>query len=276
MAPSELERGAAPRPTAAGLASRIKANVGMPWLEKTVDGFVAGNPETQATGIAVVMMASLPALEEAVRRGLNVVITHEPTYWDHHDDASTLRGDALYKIKTDFIEKNDLAVFHFHDHWHRRKPDGIAYGLARKLGWVGRQTSSDFLSFSFPGKGLGDLADELASKLGACAVRAIGDRGMKAERVMTSWGFMSRDPGIALLANPEVDVVLAGETHEWEAVEYALDASAAGMRKGLVVLGHVASERAGMEYCAEWLRELISEVPVEYVEQPEPYWLAAR
>jgi hypothetical protein len=37
--------------------------------------------------------------------------------------------------KTDFIRKNGMASFHFHDRWHRRSPDGIAVGMARELGW---------------------------------------------------------------------------------------------------------------------------------------------
>jgi hypothetical protein len=47
---------------------------------------------------------------------------------------------------------------------------------------------------------------------------------------------------------------------------------AAGKRKGLVILGHVVSEQAGMKYCAEWLRGFVIEVPVKFVAAAEPYW----
>lgn len=65
---------------------------------------------------------------------------------------------------------------------------------------------------------------------------------------------------------------MIGETHEWELVEYAQDTIAAGKKKALIVLGHVVSEQAGMKYCAEWLKEFIKEVPIEFIAAAEPFW----
>jgi hypothetical protein len=55
-------------------------------------------------------------------------------------------------------------------------------------------------------------------------------------------------------------------------VEYAQDAIASGKRKGLIVIGHVASEQAGMKYCAEWLRGFLHEAPIDFVPAGEPFW----
>ena len=65
---------------------------------------------------------------------------------------------------------------------------------------------------------------------------------------------------------------MLGETHEWELVEYAQDVISSGKKKALIILGHVTSEQAGMKYCAEWLRSFVTEVPVEFIPAPEPYW----
>jgi putative NIF3 family GTP cyclohydrolase 1 type 2 len=75
-----------------------------------------------------------------------------------------------------------------------------------------------------------------------------------------------------LLARTDVDVLIVGETREWELVEYAQDAIAAGKKKALILLGHVASEQAGMKYCAEWLKSFIAEVPIEFIPAAEPFW----
>jgi hypothetical protein len=69
-----------------------------------------------------------------------------------------------------------------------------------------------------------------------------------------------------------VDVLVLGETHEWELVEYAQDAIVSGRKKALIVLGHVVSEQAGMKYCAEWLRGFVKEVPIEFIAAAEPFW----
>jgi putative NIF3 family GTP cyclohydrolase 1 type 2 len=79
-------------------------------------------------------------------------------------------------------------------------------------------------------------------------------------------------PGIPFLARPDVDVLVLGETHEWELVEYAQDTIVSGKKKALIVLGHVVSEQAGMRYCAEWLKGFVKEVPIEFIAAAEPFW----
>jgi len=37
------------------------------------------------TGIAVTMMATLDVLQRAAANGQNLIITHEPTFYDHLD-----------------------------------------------------------------------------------------------------------------------------------------------------------------------------------------------
>ena len=55
-------------------------------------------------------------------------------------------------------------------------------------------------------------------------------------------------------------------------VEYIQDCIAAGQKKALIVMGHVLSEQAGMKYCAEWLKTIVTEVPVQFIAAPEPFW----
>jgi len=45
-----------------------------------------------------------------------------------------------------------------------------------------------------------------------------------------------------ILNSADVDVLVIGETREWEGIEYARDVLTAGKKKGLIVLGHVPSE----------------------------------
>src|SRR5204863_6226885 len=123
--------------TAAQVVDRIKGKVGVPWREQTVDRIVAGDPEVPVKGIATTMMATLDVMQRAAAAGKNLVITHEPTFYSHQDTVDQLKDDAGYQFKTEFIRKNRMAVFHFHDHWHAHRPDGIAFGMMRQLGREG-------------------------------------------------------------------------------------------------------------------------------------------
>jgi putative NIF3 family GTP cyclohydrolase 1 type 2 len=259
-------------PTANQIVERIKQNVGAPQRKETVDRFVAGDPEIPVKGIATTMMATLDVIQRAATAGRNLVITHEPTFWLHQDSTAGLEQDPTYRFKTEFIRKNNMAVFHFHDHWHDRKPDGIATGMARELGWEKNADAQNPRMFTFPGVPLSRFAKEIQQKLKIRTMRVVGDPNLNIKRAVASWGYASRDPGIQLLAQPDVDAVIVGEAREWEVVEYAQDAISAGQKKALLVLGHVVSEQAGMKYCAEWLKTFVTEVPVEFIAAGEPFW----
>src|SRR5690348_1357151 len=65
--------------TAGQVIDRIKANVGVPWRQQTVDNLIAGDADTPIQGIATTMMATLDVLQRASAAGKNFVITHEST-----------------------------------------------------------------------------------------------------------------------------------------------------------------------------------------------------
>jgi putative NIF3 family GTP cyclohydrolase 1 type 2 len=258
--------------TAGQVIDRIKSNVGIPWRQQTVDNLIAGAPDTPVKGIATTMMATLDVLQRASAKGRNFVVTHESTFFSHQDTIDQLKKDETYLHKIDFINKKGMAVFHFHDHWHARKPDGINAGMARELGWEKNASSDNPRLYIFPATTLARLAEQIQTKLEAKTLRVLGDPKLPVTRIMTSWGYVSQFPGTNLIARPDVDVLVAGETREWELVEYVQDQIASGKKKGLIVIGHVLSEQSGMKLCAEWLRGFISEVPIDFIPAAEPFW----
>lgn len=101
-------------------------------------------------------------------------------------------------------------------------------------------------------------------------MRVLGDPKLSVKRVATSWGYLGAD--IELISREEVDVLVCGETREWELVKFVQDMISSGKQKALLVLGHVVSEQAGMKLCAEWLKPFIPEVRIELIAAPEPFW----
>ena len=263
-----------PMLTAQEVVDRIKAHVGIPWLEQTRDTFKAGEPQTPVSGIAVTMMATQAVLQRAVANRQNLIITHEPTFFDDPDKAETVsqgEEDTVLADKRAFIAKNHLVIWRFHDHWHRMHPDGIELGNVHALGWEKFQDPGNPYLFTIPETTVGKLADEVQKKFGIAAVRIVGDREMKVTRVALSPGFAGAKREIAALEIPDIQVLLAGETREWETVEYVADAVTQGKRKALIVLSHVPSEQQGMDECVRWLKTFVSEAPVQFVPTPDPF-----
>ena len=259
--------------TAAGIVERIKSQVTCSWQNQTVDTFKAGDPDTVVTGVATTFMATCDVLERAKRAGCNFIITHEPTFYEHREDTSAIEPDAIVKAKRRLIEEHGLVVWRFHDHIHRTEPDGILTGMIDFFGWKPLRTSADGPYFALPASSsLRDFAAGLKAKAGRSVIRVVGDPDMQ----FTRFGFAMGAPGsiaqMKMLQRDDVEVLVAGETREWETVEYVRDARDMGKKKALIILGHAVSEEAGMKYCAEWLREFVTDVPVQFIPAGDPFW----
>lgn len=264
------------RPTAREVVAAIQEHVGVPWNADTVDTFKAGNPETRVTGIAVTMMATLDVLQRAAANGQNLIITHEPTFYDHLDQPHAMEeSDTVWKEKRAFIEKNGLVIWRFHDHWHRRNPDGILAGMVKALGWEKYQSAENPHLFTVPEITLEKLASDVAKRLETPILRVVGNPELKVTKLALSPGAAGFERETHALELENVEVLLVGETREWETVEYAADAATEGKRKALIVIGHVPSEQAGMDECAKWLKTFVKDVPIEFVATKQPFWTLA-
>ena len=261
--------------TAREIISRMQEHVGVPWQAETVDTFKAGNPDERVTGIALTMMATMDVLERAAASGKNLIITHEPTFYNHLDKLDVLpemEKDPVLAGKLAFIAEHHLIVWRFHDHWHRRTPDGIEAGMAHALGWEKQQDPENQYVFSVPETTLESLAADLKKKLDIHVLRVVGDPLLKIRKVALVPGASGFQKETLALERNDVDTLVTGEPREWETVEYVADAVTQRKHKGLIIVSHIPSEQSGMEECTRWLKSFVSEVPVEFVPAKDPFW----
>ncbi|MDQ2833848.1 MAG: Nif3-like dinuclear metal center hexameric protein [Acidobacteriota bacterium] len=241
----------------------------------TLDTIKAGDPSTPVTGIATTFLDTMDVLREAVRRGDNLIITHEPTFYNHRDDTKLFTDDAVYKEKRAFIDQHHLVVFRLHDEIHADATDHILTGLYEALGWQSYPHPSGRLGQYFvtiPQTTLGELARTLQARLGAQTMRVVGDPGLEITHVAMRPGSSGLEKQVLALRQPGVQLLIAGEASEWETVEYVRDAAAEGRHVGLILLGHEVSEEPGMEQCAKELRELFPGVRVDHIVAGQPMW----
>jgi putative NIF3 family GTP cyclohydrolase 1 type 2 len=244
-------------------------------MQQTVDTFKAGNPDAEVKDIAITMMATLDVLQRAAAAGQNLIITHEPTFFNHQDKPDDLEqkdNDPVLAAKRAFIAEHGLVIWRFHDHWHRMKQDGIEAGMAHAVGWGKFQDSSNQYLFAIPETDLEHLAGDLKNRLKIHIMRVVGDPKLKVNKVALVPGASGFAKETRALEISDVQVLITGEPREWETVEYVADAVTEGKPKALIILGHIPSEQAGMEECVRWLKTFVSEVPIEFVPAREPFW----
>lgn len=231
----------------------------------TVDTLKAGSRDAPVRGVAFTFLATQAVLERAVELGANVVVTHEAVFFNHWDQLGKLVDDDVYRAKRAFIDDNGLCIFRIHDTIHDARPDGIRTGMLEALGWASRAIDPGGALLAFGGMTAAEIAADAKRALGLGGVRVAGNPATACHTVGCHFGFGGFDAHLADLGRPDVQALVIGESHEWETYEYVRDAVAQGRDKALIVLGHAASEEAGMLALSRRLAALHPELPVHFV-----------
>lgn len=237
----------------------------------TVDTVKVGDASQEITGIVVSFLATCDVIEQAAELGANFIITHEPTFYNHLDETDWLSNHRLYAAKRELIEEHHIVIWRFHDYLHSLPPDRTFMGLVQELGWEANGPAEHpFVCFIQP-MTLLELGQSVKEKLGAKSVRVVGDLTMQCERVALLPGFPPATWQMESLGTANVDVLITGEIHEWETSEYVRDTTHFGLKKGLIVIGHLTSEEPGMRLIIPWLEERLPDVPIRFVSSGSPF-----
>ena len=100
----------------------------------TCDTLKAGNPDIETKKVAVSMFATPDVVRQAKEWGAQLLVVHEPTYYNHMDHHS---DEKIECEKRAFLENSGLAIYRFHDHPHYNHPDMIAVGEWKYMGFEG-------------------------------------------------------------------------------------------------------------------------------------------
>lgn len=273
LAPLTLASHAQKALTAQEIITEMRRAAGITAAPDTVDTFKAGDPQTVVTGIATTISPTMDVLRKAVAAHDNLVITHEPTFYNHLDEDTLFKSDPVYSEKRAYIEAHHLVIFRWHDGWHRRKPDGIIEGWVQQMHWQPYQSKGNQYLFTLPPTPLDALAQQLEAKTGR-VIRVVGDPNLPVTHLAYLPGAGGEQRQVAALQRDDVEVVLVGEIPEWETISYAWDAAEQGRHKALILLGHYTSEEPGMQNAAQWLRSVFPNLRVDFIPAGEPYWLA--
>lgn len=236
----------------------------------TCDTIKAGNEEKELEKVAFTMFATVETVKKAKEWGADMLIVHEPTYYDHMD---VMIDTPVTNAKKALIEETGMVIYRYHDHMHARIIDQITEGELYYLGFNGNfertpYSASYTLTLNEPMTAL-DLAKKLEADLNIKHVRIAGEKNKESSKIAACFG----TPGgvFELLCDPNIEIVLTGEACEWKLAVYARDAAALGFNKTLIVMGHIPSERDGMRLLAKRMQEAHKDFESKYIECGEVY-----
>jgi putative NIF3 family GTP cyclohydrolase 1 type 2 len=238
--------------------------------QETVDTLKSGKGDQLVTGIVTTMFATIEVIREAIKINANFIIAHEPTFYNHPDDVNWVENNEVAKEKLALLEEHQIVIWRFHDYWHAIKPDGILHGVLLKTGWL-RYDPREERVFRIPGKPLAEIIRDLKTALNIPHLRYIGDLNTNCSVIALMPGAVDGHEQLNTLISGDADLIIVGETREWELPEYVRDARLLGKKVSMIVLGHAYSEEPGMEYLVSWLKPKVPEIPLFHIPSGEPF-----
>jgi len=227
------------------------------------DGILAGDPDTEIRGIAVSWLATEALLKEALKRGANLFIVHEPPYGTQIA-AQPLPGeeDAAAR-KAAWLKKTGMVLYRCHNVEDLIPGFGVRSSWPKWLGFKGKPLAGNMIYevYDTGGLTLDELSRRIAARvrpLGQRTVGVVGDPARKTRRIITGTGVGTRWRDMALMG-ADVLVVTDDGNQSWEAGQWALDAN-----KSLIIVNHGTAEEPGIKALSDYVAKLVK-VPVIYL-----------
>jgi len=264
------------------LTSMIKLN------RDTVDRIIIGNPETAVRKIGTCWMSTWDACKKAVDSGVNVLITHEPTFYTHRDLGEVpgflekkpeyTRTQYLLQIekKKKWINDNGLVIIRHHDTLDALPEKGIPFAFGQFLGFkdsdiIAARTYYNVYKFNKQPASL--FARSLAGKLrelGQPGIAFYGDQSREVSSVGIGTGWIC-DPMDYADLKPDVFIAIDDVVKTHIQTVYAEDTG-----HPLIVINHGVSEEMGMRSLNQIIKNKYPDIEVFHFSQGCTYdWRTA-
>jgi len=240
--------------------------------EPSVDRIIIGNPETKIRKVGTAWMPYFETLKQAVAQGINVLVVHEPIFYDHWDLEQATGGHlppekqkALEKMfapyrditekKKKWIEDNELVIIRCHDVLDIVKDFGIPFALGQKLGLRNEDIirSKDYYNvYRIEENSALNVAGIIASGLkdfNQPGVAFYGDPDRRVSSVGLGTGCIC-DPRDYYELEPDLFIAIDDTIRTWIQTTYAEDSG-----HPLVVINHGTSEENGMRLLNLFLKK---------------------
>ena len=226
-----------------------------------IDCCKAGDPTTEVERIAVCFAPTPEVLRQAAAWGAQLLITHEPTYYNHLDE---FYSSPLADRKRELVEKTGLVIYRYHDSMQFRGEDAVSRSFLRLMHWKGEFDGQLHFVFDMPTTPAQIMGDICAGLEMPC-LRRIGRRDGTVKKVGLFLGARDTDTYASFFID-DTDLAVCGEACEWQFGEPVREAAEFGMQKTMLLLGHVQSEKFAMRSFAKEIDGKFDGTLVRYFE----------
>ena len=237
-----------------------------PWIDRetTVDRVIAGDPEKSVSTCMVTWISSFDAVRKAAAKGVDLLVTHEPTFYKHIRELERTDLSGITGEKKRFIEQNGLTVVRLHDTWDRWPDIGIPCAWAAFLGLDGPPVATN--KGEYPGtqhrydieettvEAFARTVSGKVARIGEPLVQVIGNPDQKVSKVGIGTGCGCSIP-IYQELGCDLSVVCDDGSVYWRDIQRAEDEGHPVIR-----VNHGTSEEPGMATLAGYINGNLPDV----------------
>jgi len=265
----------APPVTPNGIRDYLLAH--SPWVkpDKTVDTIKIGDPDKPVHKAGVCWYPSIENIRAAHDAGCDLLVCHEPTFWEHQAAEPTWRNKAPGAAKREFLEQTGMTILRAHDTWDQWPEIGIRDAWARFLGLDKRvyaSTADNYYGvYEVPKQTLREFARYVAGKvkpIGEDSVRVMGDPERAVSRPAVGVGCAVPDTE-CVEAGADVLIVCYDGASYWAQRERMHELGAA-----VIVVEHGTSEIPGIMALRDHLAEKFPQIEFIYLAEHCRPWTA--
>ncbi len=256
--------------------------------EPSVDRIIIGRAETVVSKIGTAWMPYWKTCREAVNRGVNTLVVHEPTFYTHWDlDAK--EGDIFTKDvpgrkeyfrlrdeKIKWLNEKGLVIIRCHDVLDKIAGYGVPFALGRALGFSNADIirSRQFYNvYKIDPAPAAKVAKRIAHKLKAAGqpgVAFYGDGGRRISSVGLGTGCIC-NPIQFMDLEPDLFIAIDDAIRTWTQTTYAEDTG-----RPLIVINHGTAEEFGVKLLSGHLKEAFLDKDIIHFNQGCSYkWIPA-
>lgn len=234
--------------------------------DRTVDQIIAG-PDQEIRAAAVCWMPYSWAIREAAARGANLLVAHEPTFYDHFEFRQMLdeRYAQAKAEKEKLIEELGLTILRCHDVWDAVPGKGVPDSWGKLLGFDEPVSQSVYHRiYQVPSGTALEVSIRIADRTaeyGQATLAFYGDPGARVETVGLGTGCCS-SPHDLFALGADLAISVDDIVRAWIDGEWATDTG-----RPVLVVNHGVSEACAMQSLADQISCLVGGIPVSVIRQ---------
>lgn len=235
------------------------------WNRRTRDHVLYGDANQEVKKIGVCWVATIQVIEEAIKEGINFIISHENPFYTTGTSIESKLLDSIER-KQKLLSQANICVYRSHDVWDSIPKYGVSDIWAKRLGFSfePRVINSYYQYADIPTMNGKQLANHVANCLkqdGEEGVYLFGDENKEIKRIAIGTGAGTNIFDM-LEFNPDAVIVSDDGITNYIDAQYAID-----NHIPMIVVNHAGCEICGLKEMVNYFHDKCPELDVKYLKE---------